>query len=214
MFMKQFVFLQHINHTPLPKYMKSIHKTILTLFLSFIPALSWAITNTKDGTVADTANLPKIIKAEIKRMFFAENKQEFYNIDLEVKTKRVDWIKVELEEENSPYIQLYTKQQPDTVYMFTINSISIYDRALLTITAGNGHGEVVSTIEVPVHPTGISETETNENITIEVYDAGGKMLGCVKSTEDLKKFKKRILIVKVFTNGRLKETKKIQKQFN
>ena len=94
--------------------------------------------------------------------------------------------------------------------MFTINSISIYDRALLTITAGNGHGEMVSTIEVPVHPTGISETETNENIMIEVYDAGGKMLGCVKSTEELKKFKNRILIVKVFTNGRLKETKKIQ----
>lgn len=147
-------------------------------------------------------------------MFFTENEHEFYNIDLEVKTKRADWIKVELEEENSPYIQLYTKQQPDTVYMLTINSISIYDRALLTITAGNGHGEMVSTIEVPVHPTGISETETNENITIEVYDAGGKMLGCVKSTEELKKFKNRILIVKVFTNGRLKETKKIQKQFN
>lgn len=212
--MKQFVFLQHINTTTLPKYMKSIHKTLLPLFLSFIPALSWAITNTKDGTVADTANLPKIIKAEIKRMFFAENKQEFYNIDLEVKTKRADWIKVELEEANSPYITLYTKQQPDTICMFTINSISIYDWALLTITVGNGHGEVVSTIEVPVHPTGISETETNENITIEVYDAGGKMLGCVKSTEDLKKFKKRILIVKVFTNSRLKETKKIQKQFN
>ena len=82
--------------------MKSIHKTLLTLFLSFIPALLWAITNTENESVADTANLPKIIKAEIKHMFFTENEQEFYNIDLEVKTKRADWIKVELEEENSP----------------------------------------------------------------------------------------------------------------
>lgn len=175
----------------------------------------YELNNIVRNAVEASAPAPlKIIKAEIKHMFFTENEHEFYNIDLEVKTKRADWIKVELEEENSPYIQLYTKQQPDTVYMFTINSISIYDRALLTITAGNGHGEMVSTIEVPVHPTGISETETNENITIEVYDAGGKMLGCVKSTEELKKFKNRILIVKVFTNGRLKETKKIQKQFN
>lgn len=188
--------------------MKSILKNLLILCLSFIPALSWAFTE-GDKSAADTVNLPEVINAEIKRMVFAENEQEFYNIDLEVKTQRADWIRVELEVENSPYTTIYTRQQPDSVCMFTVNGICIYGWALITVTAGNRHGEGVFTIEVPIHPTGITETETTENITLEVYDAGGKVLGRVKSAEELKSFRKQPLIVKIFSNGKLKGIKKI-----
>lgn len=158
--------------------------------------------NTVTGIYNLTLELkPHIIKAEIISITPSELSIGDYDILVGVEYEGSHYLYGLVAEEDHGVAQSFFS---DTPYYTNMNMTNVWldDRVWIELTARNKYGSDVAHIEIPadIYPSNITGATPTGNNIINIYDINGMFLGKAFSIQDVKKYKNRLLILKLYRN--------------
>lgn len=126
-----------------------------------------------DIEIKETYNIilelkPQIISAEIVERTECSLENEFYSLTIKVKYEGANHIEAFLEEEDSPYITMYTSTIPHETDI-KINNINGWGWANIELSTDNEYGKDTFIIELPsVLTNNINSATSNDNLCIKI----------------------------------------------
>lgn len=169
------------------------------------------------GTYCLTSELkPHILSANIISITKNPKSPDYYDIVVEVHYEGGNYLHSTIEEEHSSIVNTVFSNTPYYTRL-TFTDVDLYGSAQVTITARNDYGSDTAVLEIPSITSSIDNVlpdidASTDYSSIKVFTPSGLYLGNAESINQIGKFDKGLLILKMQgKSGRIKTIKYINK---
>lgn len=159
---------------------------------------------------------PHIISANIISKTKNPKSPDYYDIVVEVHYEGGNYLHSTIEEEHSSIVNTVFSDTPYYTRL-TFTGVDLYSSAQVTLTARNDYGSDTAVLEIPSIASSIDNIlpgidASTDYSSIKVFTISGQYLGNAESINQIGKFDKGLLILKMQDkNGRIKAVKYINK---
>lgn len=169
------------------------------------------------GTYSLTSELkPHILSANIISITKNPKSPDYYDIVVEVHYEGGNYLHSTIEEEHSSIVNTVFS---DTPYYsrLTFTDVDLYGNAQVTLTARNDYGSDTAVLEIPSITSSIDNVlpgidASTDYSSIKIFTPSGIYLGNAENINEIGKFNKGLLILKLQDkSGRTKTVKYINK---